>query len=155
MTEPDHTDERQAPPAGVAVELQGITKSFPGVLANDHIDLVIRRGEVHCVLGENGAGKSTLMSILAGMAEPDEGAIRIDGEPVRIASPRRAIDLGIGMVYQHATLVPTLTALENLMLGDGRSLTLDEHQVLERGEGRDQRRVLIDHPDPEVDRPPG
>ena len=127
MTEPDHTDERQAAaPAGVAVELQGITKSFPGVLANDHIDLVIRRGEVHCLLGENGAGKSTLMSILAGMAEPDEGTVRIDGEPVRIASPRRAIDLGIGMVYQHATLVPTLTALENLMLGDAQTFTLDE-----------------------------
>ena len=126
MSEPDHTDARQAPPAGIAVELAGITKSFPGVLANDHIDLVIRRGEVHCVLGENGAGKSTLMGILAGMAEPDEGEIRIDDAPVRISSPRRAIDLGIGMVYQHATLVPTLTALENLMLGDGRSLTLDE-----------------------------
>ena len=126
MSEPDHTDARQAPPAGIAVELAGITKSFPGVLANDHIDLVIRRGEVHCLLGENGAGKSTLMSILAGMAEPDEGEIRIDDAPVRISSPRRAIDLGIGMVYQHATLVPTLTALENLMLGDSHSLTLDE-----------------------------
>jgi general nucleoside transport system ATP-binding protein len=126
MTEQDHSDAPQSATGGVAVELSGITKSFPGVLANDHIDLTIRRGEVHCLLGENGAGKSTLMSILAGMAEPEQGEIRIDGERVRITSPKRAIELGIGMVYQHTTLVPTLTALDNLMLGDGRSLRLDE-----------------------------
>src|SRR4051812_17810171 len=86
-----------------AVELIGITKSFPGVLANDDISLSVRRGEVHCLLGENGAGKSTLMSILAGMVRPDEGTIRIDGRDVEISSPRRALELGIAMVYQHTT----------------------------------------------------
>jgi simple sugar transport system ATP-binding protein len=126
MAEPNETTAQEVSPDGVAVELSGITKSYPGVRANDGIDLVIRRGEVHCLLGENGAGKSTLMSVLAGMVQPDEGEIRIDGARTRIASPKRAIELGIGMVYQHTTLVPTLTALDNLMMGDGRSLLLDE-----------------------------
>ena len=108
-----------------AVELVSITKAFPGVVANDGIDLTLRRGEVHCLLGENGAGKSTLMSILAGMAQPDSGRIVVDGATVRIASPRRALDLGIGMVYQHTTLVPTLSVLENLMLGAGDGIRLD------------------------------
>jgi simple sugar transport system ATP-binding protein len=113
-----------APPAdGTAVELIGITKEYPGVVANDHVDLTVRPGEIHCLLGENGAGKSTLMSILSGMVRPDGGRIRVDGREVEIDSPRRAIELGIGMVYQHTTLVPTLTVLENLMLGgDGRAL---------------------------------
>ena len=79
-----------------AVELIGITKAFPGVLANDRISLSVQRGEVHCLLGENGAGKSTLMGILAGMVRPDEGRIRIDGRDVEISSPRRAIELGVG-----------------------------------------------------------
>lgn len=108
-----------------AVELVSITKTFPGVVANDGIDLTLRRGEVHCLLGENGAGKSTLMSILAGMVQPDSGSIAVDGAPVRISSPRRALDLGIGMVYQHTTLVPTLSVLENLMLGAGDGVRLD------------------------------
>jgi len=89
------------------------------------VDLVVRRGEVHCLLGENGAGKSTLMSMLAGMVQPDAGTIRVNGRPVQIGSPKRAIELGIGMVYQHTTLVPTLTVLENLMLGGGGGLRLD------------------------------
>lgn len=101
------------------VELRGITKAFPGVVANDHIDLDVHAGEVHALLGENGAGKSTLISILAGMYEPDAGEIRIDGRQQEIGSPRKAIRLGIGTVYQHLTLVPTLTVLENLMLGIG------------------------------------
>jgi general nucleoside transport system ATP-binding protein len=101
------------------VELRGITKAFPGVVANDRVDLDIHAGEVHALLGENGAGKSTLISILAGMYHPDAGEIRIDGEPNEIGSPRAAIGLGIGTVYQHLTLVPTLTVLENLMLGIG------------------------------------
>lgn len=101
------------------VELRGITKAFPGVVANDRIDLDVHAGEVHALLGENGAGKSTLISILAGMYRPDAGEVRIDGRPREIDSPRAAIGLGIGTVYQHLTLVPTLSVLENLMLGIG------------------------------------
>jgi ABC-type uncharacterized transport system ATPase subunit len=108
-----------------AVELLGITKAFPGVVANDEVSLALRRGEVHCLLGENGAGKSTLMGILAGMQQPDSGHIRVVGEEVRIDSPRTALKLGIGTVYQHSTLVGALTVLENLMLGDSRALRLD------------------------------
>jgi ABC-type uncharacterized transport system ATPase subunit len=101
------------------VELRGITKTFPGVVANDRIDLDVHAGEVHALLGENGAGKSTLISILAGMYRPDAGEIRIDGRPHEIDSPRTAIALGVGTVYQHLTLVPTLTVMENLLLGIG------------------------------------
>jgi simple sugar transport system ATP-binding protein len=103
--------------AGPLLELRGITKAFPGVLANDRVDLDLRRGEVHALLGENGAGKSTLINILSGMYHPDAGEIRFQGGPVAINSPRAAIELGIGTVYQHLTLVPTLSVLENLMLG--------------------------------------
>ena len=108
------------------VELTGITKSFPGVLANDHVDLTLRRGDVHCLLGENGAGKSTLIGILSGLITPDAGTIRIEGAPTVISSPRTALELGIGTVHQHSTLIPALTVLENLMLGDTRKLRLDE-----------------------------
>src|SRR4249920_3865277 len=83
------------------LELKGITKRFPGVLANDHIDFDLRAGEVHALLGENGAGKSTLMSILYGLYHPDDGEILFKGEPVRIHSPKEAIERGIGMVHQH------------------------------------------------------
>jgi simple sugar transport system ATP-binding protein len=110
-----------APAQGAAtdhlIDLVGITKRFPGVVANDSIDLTIRAGEVQCILGENGAGKSTLIGILSGMLRPDAGVIRLRGEPVTVNSPRRAITLGIGTVYQHSSLVPTLTVIENLMLG--------------------------------------
>jgi general nucleoside transport system ATP-binding protein len=108
------------------VELVGITKSFPGVLANDDVDLTLRRSEVHCLLGENGAGKSTLIGILSGLIRPDAGTIRIDGAVTAVSSPRRALELGIGTVHQHSTLIPALTVLENLMLGDTRRLRLDE-----------------------------
>ncbi len=110
----------QAPGAAagpVIVELEHITKRFPGVMANRDISLAIRAGEVHALLGENGAGKSTLIAILAGMLQPDEGRILVRGEPVTFASPRSALELGIGTVFQHLTLVPTLSVLENLMLG--------------------------------------
>jgi general nucleoside transport system ATP-binding protein len=107
------------------VELSGITKAFPGVLANDRVDLTLRRGEVHCLLGENGAGKSTLIGILSGLTRPDAGTIRIDGVETGISSPREALELGIGTVYQHSALIPELTVLENLMLGDNRRLRLD------------------------------
>src|ERR687895_2018791 len=100
------------------LELRGITKQFPGVLANDHVDFELRKGEVHALLGENGAGKSTLMNILYGLYHPDEGDIRLEGKPVRIGSPRDAIDLGIGMVHQHFMLIPVMTVAENIVLAN-------------------------------------
>jgi general nucleoside transport system ATP-binding protein len=107
----------KAPPAGPLIGLRGITKRFPGVVANDHVDLDIHAGEVHVLLGENGAGKSTLIGMLAGLVQPDEGEIRVDDAPMRITSPKRALRLGIGTVFQHGMLVPTLTVAENLSLG--------------------------------------
>ena len=107
------------------VELIGITKTFPGVLANDRIDITLRRGEVHCLLGENGAGKSTLIGILSGLLRPGEGTVRIEGVETVVSSPRVALELGIGTVPQHSALIPALTVLENLMLGDNRKLRLD------------------------------
>jgi general nucleoside transport system ATP-binding protein len=98
------------------LELHGITKQFPGVLANDHIDLDLRRGEVHALLGENGAGKSTLMSILYGLYTADSGEILLNGKPVSIHSPKDAIELGIGMVHQHFMLIPVMTVTENIVL---------------------------------------
>lgn len=99
------------------MELRGITKSFPGVLANDHIDLILNEREIHAILGENGAGKTTLMNILYGLYSPDEGEIFIRGSKVNIRNPHDAIDLGIGMVHQHFMLIPVFTVTENVMLG--------------------------------------
>ena len=99
------------------LELKGITKRFPGVVANDDVDFDLRRGEVHALLGENGAGKSTLMNVLYGLYRPDEGQILINGKPVEMSSPRDAIDLGIGMVHQHFMLIPVMTVAENIVLG--------------------------------------
>jgi len=100
-----------------AVEMRGITKRFPGVLANDHIDLTVRAGEIHTLLGENGAGKSTLMNILSGLYRPDEGEIYIHGQEATLRSPRDAIELGVGMVHQDFMLVASHTATENVTLG--------------------------------------
>jgi len=100
------------------LELRGITKRFPGVLANDHIDLTLNQGEIHALLGENGAGKSTLMNVLYGLYKPDEGEILVQGKPVNIAGPSDAIAQGIGMVHQHFMLIPVFTVTENVMLGD-------------------------------------
>jgi simple sugar transport system ATP-binding protein len=97
--------------------MHGITKSFPGVLANDKIDFTVEKGEIHGLLGENGAGKTVLMSILYGLYNPDEGKILVDGREVEIDSPRAAMKLGIGMVHQHFMVVPSLTVTENIILG--------------------------------------
>src|SRR5204862_7543515 len=95
------------------LELRGITKQFPGVLANDHVDFDLRRGEVHALLGENGAGKSTLMNVLYGLYQPDAGEILVKGEPVRFPSPKDAINRGIGMVHKHSILIPVRTRAAN------------------------------------------
>jgi ABC-type uncharacterized transport system ATPase subunit len=100
------------------LELHGITKQFPGVLANDDIDFDLTRGEVHALLGENGAGKSTLMSILYGLYTADSGEILLNGKPVSISSPKSAIELGIGMVHQHFMLIPVMTVTENIVLAN-------------------------------------
>ncbi|MEX0836368.1 MAG: ATP-binding cassette domain-containing protein, partial [Nitriliruptor sp.] len=99
------------------LELRGITKRFPGVVANDSVDLIVEPGEVHGLLGENGAGKSTLMNILYGLYKADEGAIVLDGEPLELHGPGDAIAAGIGMVHQHFMLVPVFTVAENITLG--------------------------------------
>ncbi|RMH00534.1 MAG: ABC transporter ATP-binding protein [Chloroflexi bacterium] len=104
--------------APVVLEAKGITKRFPGVLANDQVDLVLHEGEILALLGENGAGKSTLMNILYGLYRPDEGEIWIKGEKVELHSPRDAISRGVGMVHQHFQLVPVMTVAENVMLGE-------------------------------------
>jgi ABC-type uncharacterized transport system ATPase subunit len=99
------------------VEMRGIVKRFPGLIANDHVDFDVRRGEIHALLGENGAGKSTLMNVLAGLYQPDGGTIRVKGKPVSFSSPRDAITTGIGMIHQHFMLVPSQTVTENILLG--------------------------------------
>lgn len=116
------------------LEMRGIVKRFPGVLANDHVDFDVNAGEVHALLGENGAGKSTLMRILYGLYRPDEGHILIDGKPVSIHSPMDAIRLGIGMIHQHFMLVPSLTVAENVALGlsSSRGLLTDLDRVSQR-----------------------
>lgn len=116
------------------VEMRGIVKRFPGVLANDHIDFEVRAGEIHALLGENGAGKTTLMNILYGLYRPDQGQIAINGQVVAIHSPANAIRLGIGMIHQHFMLVPTLSVVENVALGlpSSRGFLLDLEVVTER-----------------------
>ncbi len=100
------------------LEMRGITKRFPGIVANDAVDFDLRPGEVHALLGENGAGKSTLMNILYGLYTPDEGEIRVRGKKIVMHSPRDAISQGIGMVHQHFMLIPVMTVAENVVLAD-------------------------------------
>jgi ABC-type uncharacterized transport system ATPase subunit len=133
MTEPG------SKPTLPALEMRAITKRYPGVTANDHIDLVVRRGEIHALLGENGAGKTTLMNVLYGLATPEEGEILLDGAPVTIASPSDAIDRGISMVHQHFMLVPVLTVAENIVLGDE---TMANRIFLDREEANRRIREL-------------
>ncbi|HMK09475.1 MAG TPA: ABC transporter ATP-binding protein [Anaerolineales bacterium] len=121
-------------PALRSIELRGIVKRFPGVVANDHVSLTVQAGEIHALLGENGAGKTTLMRILYGLYQPDEGEILLDGRPVRVHSPADSIRHGIGMIHQHFMLVPTLTVAENVALGlpSSRGLLLDTDRVSRR-----------------------
>ena len=108
------TEERPVP---LAVEMRDISKEWPGVIANDHVNLKVRKGEIHALVGENGAGKTTLMNILYGLIHPDSGEILINGQLAHITGPRDAIRLGIGMVHQHFMLIPPLTVAENIVLG--------------------------------------
>ena len=114
--------EVTSPGAGTSLlEMRGIVKTFPGVRALDGVDLIVRPGEVHCLLGQNGAGKSTLIKVLAGAHRPDEGEIRWQGEPVTLANPDAAITIGISTIYQELDLVPGLTVAENIFLGHEKS----------------------------------
>lgn len=134
------------------VELSGITKRFPGVVANDRISLAIAPGEIHALVGENGAGKSTLMKILYGLYQPDEGSIAVRGRQIDLDSPRTAIGLGIGMVHQHFMLIPRFTVAENVILGSepARAGRLDLAKARRRVvELVDQYGLAVD-PDAEV-----
>jgi simple sugar transport system ATP-binding protein len=130
------------------VELRGITKRFPGVVANADVDLSVDGGEVLALLGENGAGKSTLMNILFGLYRPDEGEIVLDGEPVQFSDPSDAIAAGIGMVHQHFMLVPVFTVTENVILGTEPTAALG---TIDRGEARRQVIELSEQYGLEVD----
>jgi general nucleoside transport system ATP-binding protein len=112
-----------------ALRLHGITKRFPGVVANDRVDLEVARGEVHALLGENGAGKSTVSNIVTGLYRPDDGELYLEGERVEFHSPREALEAGIFMVHQHFTLVQAFTAAENVVLGTGRGLRMDRRAI--------------------------
>jgi simple sugar transport system ATP-binding protein len=124
MKSPEHPQAAAAPPP--RLQLTGITKRYPAVVANSGVSLTVQPGEVHAVLGENGAGKSTLMKIIYGAVKPDEGTVQVDGKPVHIRNPQEARHLGIAMVFQHFSLFDTLTVAENVWLGLDKSLPLAE-----------------------------
>ncbi|HWL86726.1 MAG TPA: ABC transporter ATP-binding protein [Polyangiaceae bacterium] len=138
------------------LEVRGITKRYPGVVANDGVDLDLREGEIHCLLGENGAGKSTLMNIIYGLSAPDAGEIRLRGKPIAVRSPKDAIAMGIGMVHQHFMLVPVFTVTENIMLGaeEMRGLTLDRRKVSARVRELSQRYGLAVDPEARIEELP-
>ncbi len=137
------------------LELRGITKRFPGVLANDDVNFDLRSGEVHALLGENGAGKSTLMNILYGLYTPDEGQILLHGKPIELGSTRAAIEHGIGMVHQHFMLIPVMTVAENIVLATEprrAGVLLDYDAARKRVRELSERYGLLVDPDARVDR---
>ena len=129
MSETGGTGDGAGRGSAPLVVMEGITKRFPGVVANDSVDLTLNQGEIHALVGENGAGKSTLMRVLYGLYPPDQGQIVVRGNPVRIHSPRDAIALGIGMVHQHFVLVDRFTVTENIVLGAEGGVVLDLDQA--------------------------
>ena len=140
---------------GPILALEGITKEFPGVLANDHIDFDLMPGEVHALLGENGAGKSTLMNILYGLYTPDEGRILLRGNPIELGSTKAAIEHGIGMVHQHFMLIPVMTVAENIVLASEprqAGVLLDYSAADRRVEELSTRYGLAVDPDARIDR---
>lgn len=143
------------PENSIALEARGITKRFPGVLANDSVNVDLRRGEIHALLGENGAGKTTLMNILYGLYQPDEGEVIVEGNKMELNSSRDAIDHGIGMVHQHFMLIPVFTVTENIMLGaetDHRTTPNENPLVkLDRREVAQKVRELSHHYGLDVD----
>jgi simple sugar transport system ATP-binding protein len=137
------------------LELRGITKRFPGVLANDNVSFDLLRGEVHALLGENGAGKSTLMNILYGLYTPDDGTILLDGKPIDLGSTKAAIEHGIGMVHQHFMLIPVMTVAENIVLATEPrrgGVLLDYDAARKRVRDLSERYGLAVDPDARVDR---
>ena len=146
---PAETSPGAASEAAPLLEMRGITKRFPGVVADDRVDFDVRRGEVHTLFGENGAGKSTLMRVLYGLYKADEGEIRLNGLPVSIASPADAIAHGIGMIHQHFMLVNTLTVAENVALGlrSSRGPLTDLGAVTARVRELSERYGLVVDPD--------
>jgi simple sugar transport system ATP-binding protein len=137
------------------LELRGITKRFPGVLANDDVNFDLRRGEVHALLGENGAGKSTLMNILYGLYTPDEGQILLNGKPIDLGSTKAAIEHGIGMVHQHFMLIPVMTVAENIVLATEprrAGVLLDYDAARRRVRELSERYGLAVDPDARIDR---
>src|SRR6185369_1571105 len=139
----------------VVLELRGITKRFPGVLANDKVDFDLRRGEVHALLGENGAGKSTLMNILYGLYTPDEGETLLNGKPIDVGSTKASIEHGIGMVHQHFMLIPVMTVAENIVLAiepRHAGVLLDYDAARKRVRELSERYGLIVDPDARIDR---
>jgi len=121
-------------PDGTLVEMKGVVKRFGELLALDHVDFALERGEVHALLGENGAGKTTLMNVLFGLYRANEGEVLIEGKPVSIQDPKDALAHGVAMVHQHFKLVANFTALENILLGTGRGLQFDKKAERERVE---------------------
>ena len=139
----------------LVLEMQGIRKEFPGVVANDDVSFDVRRGEVHALLGENGAGKSTLMNILYGLYTPDEGQILLNGNPIDLGSTRAAIEHGIGMVHQHFMLIPVMTVAENIVLATEPrrgGVLLDFDAARKRVRELSERYGLLVDPDARVDR---
>src|ERR1700746_3774840 len=131
----------------------GIRKEFPGVVANDDVNLDIRRGEVHALLGENGAGKSTLMNILYGLYHPDAGEILLGGKPVTFGSARDAIQVGIGMVHQHFMLIPVMTVTENIVLAEEprKGVLMDYGKARETVRDISERYGLAVRPDDKIE----